>query len=455
MKRIPDTSQQVFPVLRRLTGRDVYYSIEGPRRLIEWQRVGTKWMVFQLVARAFPEVQRIADMLQCDSFGAAVYEAVTCEDWPDFSAEATGAAMGGLLPGQGLVSDGGGQAQIQRDVDLAGWTTFGVAARTKRLVVARTDGAVRRALLARTPGEPLLVLGGGSNMLFHADYLGMVLKIEVDGVEFEQITPTEAVVVAGAGVVWHELVERTLEAGWAGLENLALIPGCVGASPMQNIGAYGTELKDVFEWLEAIRVEDGALRRFQEGECGFGYRESIFKQGEKDKWVITRVAFRLTNAPVLNTHYGAIESELVDIPVDKRTPKDVAEAVIRIRKLKLPDPNQLGNAGSFFKNPILSKVEFEAIHTAHPEMPNYPQADGRVKVAAGWLIDRSGWKGHDRGTHGVHDSQALVLVNKGGASGREIWQLAQDIQDGIRERFGIELEPEVNQIAMQTGVNKP
>ena len=216
---------------------------------------------------------------------------------------------------------------------------------------------------------------------------------------------------------------------------------------MQNIGAYGVEIINVLSYVEAINLSSGELKRFSVEECELGYRESIFKNREKGNWAIVRVAYSLDRKSELKMSYGAIEEELKDIPVHERTHRDVSDAVIRIRKSKLPDPEVLGNAGSFFKNPVISKAKFEAIESKNPGLPNYPQEGGRVKLAAGWLIDSIGWKGHDRGTHGVHDKQALVLVNKGGATGKEVWTLALEIIESVKERFGITLEPEVNQIS--------
>ncbi|MDA0945902.1 MAG: UDP-N-acetylmuramate dehydrogenase, partial [Bacteroidetes bacterium] len=255
-------------------------------------------------------------------------------------------------------------------------------------------------------------------------------------------------VAAGAGEVWHDFVMYTLDHGWGGLENLSLIPGSVGASPMQNIGAYGVEIKDHFAWLDAVNVADGSLKRFGPEECDFGYRESVFKRGQKDRWVIVRVAFNLQRNAPLRMGYGAIEQELQHLPVAERTARDVSQAVIRIRQSKLPDPAVVGNAGSFFKNPTVSRKVADSLLAAHPGMPQYPQPSGEVKLAAGWLIEQAGWKGVSRGTHGVHDKQALVLVNHGGATGAEVWQLAQDVMASVAQKFEVHLEPEVNQIGL-------
>lgn len=284
-------------------------------------------------------------------------------------------------------------------------------------------------------------------MLFHKDFDGVVVKIAHSGVEILSDDGVEVELVAGAGEVWHDFVLYTIDKGWGGIENLSLIPGCVGASPMQNIGAYGVEIIDVLSWVEAVNVHTLELKRFSKDECELGYRESIFKNREKGNWAIVRVAFRLRRGSELKLSYGAIKEELAGVEGGV-THKDVSDAVIRIRQSKLPDPSEIGNAGSFFKNPILERNEFEKLKANFDELPAYEQEDGRVKVAAGWLIDRAGWKGHSRGTHGVHEKQALVLVNYGGASGKEVWSLALDIIKSVEEKFNIRLEPEVNQIGL-------
>jgi UDP-N-acetylmuramate dehydrogenase len=283
-------------------------------------------------------------------------------------------------------------------------------------------------------------------MLLHGDLEALVIHVRLCGVEVVSDDGRHVRVAAGAGEVWHDFVMHTLEKGWGGLENLSLIPGSVGASPMQNIGAYGVEIQDHFAWLDAVRIEDGALQRFTKDQCEFGYRESIFKRAERGKWILVQVAFDLDRQSPLRMGYGAIEQELQHLPESERTHRDVSDAVIRIRRSKLPDPAEIGNAGSFFKNPTVPLEEAERLLAHHPSMPNYPQEGGEVKLAAGWLIEQAGWKGHRRGTHGVHDKQALVLVHFGGASGREVWALAQDIVNSVQEKFGVVLEPEVNQI---------
>jgi len=339
--------------------------------------------------------------------------------------------------------------KVSTDVDITHELTFHVPAMASRYIEVKDDDQVRDALsFGREEGLNILILGGGSNMLFHSNFEGLVVKIASRGIEVLNDDGRVLEVVAEAGEMWHDFVIHTLDNGWGGLENLALIPGCVGASPMQNIGAYGIEIKDVFSWLEAINIETGECVKFLLEDCKFGYRESIFKLEEKGKWVIVRVAFRLDRKSELKTGYGALESELSNISKEKITHSDVANAVVKIRNSKLPNPAILGNAGSFFKNPVIDNTLFSDLQLIYPEIPNYSQTDGSIKLAAGWLIDQAGWKGHNRGTHGVHDKQALVLVNRGGASGLEIWQLAIDIMTSVEHKFGIKLEPEVNQIGM-------
>jgi UDP-N-acetylmuramate dehydrogenase len=249
---------------------------------------------------------------------------------------------------------------------------------------------------------------------------------------------------AGAGESWHELVEYALRQQLSGIENLSLIPGTVGAAPLQNIGAYGAELQDTFDHLEALETKTGHLRTFTRLECGFGYRESVFKGLLKNQYIVTSVVLRLHRQTQLNVSYGAIRTTLEDMGIEgDPTPADVSEAVMRIRRSKLPDPAEIGNAGSFFKNPELSQRKYDELKAGYPELPGYP-VPGGVKVPAAWLIEQCGWKGQRRGAHGVHDRQALVLVNHGGAQGGDIQALAYEIIASVREKFGIELHPEVN-----------
>ena len=333
---------------------------------------------------------------------------------------------------------------VQREADLAPLTTFGLPARAERLAACTSVEDIRMALTAAgEKGLPLTILGGGSNVLLTGDVPGMVLHNRIAGMDLVREDGDDVWVRVGAGVSWHGFVKDSLARGWYGLENLSLIPGSVGASPMQNIGAYGIEVEARFHSLEAIATDTGEARTFGHAECEFGYRESVFKRALKGAYVITHVTYRLSRKPDLRLEYGAIRSELEAMGIQDPTPLDVSAAVIRIRKSKLPDPAEIGNAGSFFKNPVLNLAAFSALQAAYPDVPNYP-APGGVKVAAGWLIDRGGWKGHTRGTHGVHDRQALVLVHQGGATGAEVLKLARDIQADVREKFGVDLEMEVN-----------
>jgi UDP-N-acetylmuramate dehydrogenase len=335
---------------------------------------------------------------------------------------------------------------LLRHVSLQPYNTFGIAAKAEALARFTTADELR-GLLA-TPelsAMPRLVLGGGSNILFTRDFDGLVLLNEVPGIEVVREDADHVNVKAGAGVVWHDLVLHAVAQGWGGIENLSLIPGKVGAAPMQNIGAYGVELKDAFVSLEALRISDGAIITFGLSECAFGYRESFFKREGKDRFIILNVSFKLTKRDhIIRTAYGDIQGELARMGVAQPTIKDVSAAVIAIRSSKLPDPKVLGNAGSFFKNPVVVAAIAERIKAAHPEAPVYPAGDGRSKLAAGWLIEQCGWKGKRLGPCGVHERQALVLVNHGGATGAEIWDLSDQVLRSVRERFGVELEREVN-----------
>jgi len=335
--------------------------------------------------------------------------------------------------------------EIIHHADLRPFTTFGVPAHARAL--ARfTSADELRILLTSTQleGLPRLFLGGGSNVLFTRDWPGVVLLNGIPGISVVGEDAAHVWVKAGAGVVWHDLVLHSVERGWGGLENLALIPGKVGAAPMQNIGAYGVEIKDTFAELEAMSISDGSTVTFDRAACRFGYRESYFKREGRDRYVILSVTFKLSKAPhVVHTSYGNIQQELEQRGISSPTIRDVSEAVIAIRRSKLPDPAQVGNAGSFFKNPVVTPATLEAIRADHPDVVAYP-AEGGYKLAAGWLIERAGWKGHRRTGCGVHDRQALVLVNHGGATGADLYALSSDIVRSVEEHFGVELEREVN-----------
>lgn len=334
---------------------------------------------------------------------------------------------------------------IEENASLKSLNTFGIEAKTRYL--ARFESADEIADILcdeRVKSLPRMVLGGGSNVLFTQDYPGLILKNEITGIELVGEDDDHYYVKSGAGENWHEFVVHTLKQGWAGLENLSLIPGNVGASPMQNIGAYGVEVKDRFHSLDAYETATGHVKTFDAAACKFGYRESVFKRAAKDKYIILSVTFKLFKKPVLNTGYGAITDELKALGVTDPGIEDVSRAVINIRNSKLPNPAELGNAGSFFKNPVISTADFEKVKAAHPDVPNYPAGEGFVKLAAGWLIEQAGRKGKRTGNCGMHAKQALVLVNYGGATGEEIYALSTAVKNDIFEKFGVELEREVN-----------
>lgn len=296
----------------------------------------------------------------------------------------------------------------------------------------------------RNEKQETLILGGGSNILFTKNFDGLVIKNEIAGIEKVKEDEDHIYVKAGAGVNWHSLVAHCIENNFAGIENLSLIPGNAGASPMQNIGAYGVEIKDVFHQLEALHIEDGNVVGFDLNDCEFGYRESVFKRKYRGQFVITSVTYRLNKKPRFNTSYGAIEQELEKMGVKDLSIRAISNAVINIRSSKLPNPAEIGNAGSFFKNPEIEKPLFEKLKTAHPNIVGYPLENGNIKLAAGWLIEQCGWKGYRKGDAGCHAKQALVLVNYGNAQGDEIFSLSNEIIESVKEKFGVRLEREVN-----------
>lgn len=332
---------------------------------------------------------------------------------------------------------------LENNFDLKPFNTFGISVKAAHFGRFKSIDELKQ-LLSEFPNEALLILGGGSNVLFTHDFNGLVLRNEIKGFEVLSETENEVIVKSGAGEVWHEFVLKCIDNGYAGLENLSLIPGSVGASPMQNIGAYGVEIKDVFHSLEAFHIPSGEIQSFDAASCEFGYRESVFKRKFKGQYVIVSVTFKLSKNPILNTSYGAIESELQKMGIANPTIKDISNAVIAIRTSKLPDPKVLGNAGSFFKNPVVDQSIVDSILKNYPDAPNYPAEPGKRKLAAGWLIEQAGWKGLTFDNHGVHKLQALVLVNYGGATGQQIWDLSAKIIASIEEKFGVTLEREVN-----------
>jgi UDP-N-acetylmuramate dehydrogenase len=335
--------------------------------------------------------------------------------------------------------------QIQQNIPLRQYNTLGIDAIAK-LFATFISGDELKELIENNPisGKAPLILGGGSNMLFKDHVNGLVLKNEIPGLTVVKEDADHVYVKAGAGENWHSFVQFCLTQNWAGVENLSLIPGCVGASPMQNIGAYGVEIKEVFEELEAFHVHDREVHKFNAHDCGFGYRESVFKGKYRNQYVILNVTYRLNKTPKFNTSYGAIEQELERMGVQELSIQAVSQAVINIRSSKLPDPAKIGNAGSFFKNPSVAADVYAQLKDTYPHMVGYPNADGTVKLAAGWLIEQSGWKGFRRGDAGVHEKQALVLVNYGHATGQEIYDLSEDVMKSVHTKFGVVLEREVN-----------
>lgn len=333
---------------------------------------------------------------------------------------------------------------VTENASLRSFNTFGVEARARHLTEFASLSQLEQ-LARETPAfeQNHLFLGGGSNVLFTRDFDGWVLLNRIPGVEVVEENESHVWLKVGAGVGWHELVMHSVSNGWGGIENLSLIPGKCGAAPMQNIGAYGVEIKDVFDRLQAYHIRDRAVVDFSLSECQFGYRESVFKNKEKGNFAILNITLRLDKNPKINTGYGAITSELEALGVHNPSVADVSRAVMNIRQSKLPDPAVLGNAGSFFKNPLVTAAKANELRWKFPDMVAYAQPDG-VKLAAGWLIEKAGMKGLSMGNCGVHDRQALVLVNHGGASGNEIFTLSEAVISKVQAVFGVRLEREVN-----------
>lgn len=329
---------------------------------------------------------------------------------------------------------------------LKAYNSFGIAIHARLFGCFHSMDTLQEMLehYNELPYMPLLILGGGSNILFTRDVDGLVLKNELRGIELIDEDKDFYYVKAMAGENWHDFVCYCIEKNYAGLENLSLIPGSVGASPMQNIGAYGVELKDVFHSLEAWHINEKHKEIFYLKDCEFGYRESVFKEKYRNRFIITSVTYRLRKQPEFHTAYGAIEQELEKMQVKEPSIKAIAEAVIRIRQSKLPDPRQFGNAGSFFKNPTISLSRFQSLQEKFPDIIGHPVHERKMKLAAAWLIEQCGWKGFRRGDAGCHHKQALVLINYGNASGADIFKLSTDIMQSVFEKFGIHLEREVN-----------
>jgi UDP-N-acetylmuramate dehydrogenase len=342
---------------------------------------------------------------------------------------------------------------LDQKVSLKALNTFGMEAEARYFVEAKTHSEVLTLLNYRHMIHmPILFMGGGSNVLLTRDFSGIVIRISSKGITVKEETATHVFVTAEAGENWDEFVQHCVASGWAGLENLSLIPGRLGAAPIQNIGAYGVEVRDVIDSVQIIEIDSGKQKRFTNAECQFGYRDSIFKRALKGKVIILNVTFKLLKispsdqGSILKLDYGDIRSELQALNVTVPTIADVREAVCNIRRRKLPDPAEIGNAGSFFKNPVVNSELATSLRHNFPEIPVYPQAasTGPVKIPAAWLIDQCGWKGYRDGDAGVHVNQPLVLVNYGSATGRQILDLANRISDSVHQKFGIRLEIEVN-----------
>lgn len=330
---------------------------------------------------------------------------------------------------------------VLENFSLKGITTFGIEANAKTFVQPANDDEIVNFLKSNKT-QPIFVLGGGSNIIFTSDFEGVVLQPSEKSIEVVSEDDESATLRVGAGMEWDDLVKLTVEKGLGGLENLSLIPGHVGACPVQNIGAYGVEVKDTIAAVEGFYLDSAEHFCFDNDYCQFGYRDSIFKRELKGKIAITHVSFKLSKSPTLKTHYGNIEEELKNH--SERTIQTVRDAVISIRERKLPDPKVMGNCGSFFKNPTISKDEFDTIRTQYSNVPNYPAADGKIKVPAAWLIETCGYKGIKKGNVGVHSQQALVLINLGNATGKEVIALADEIIAAVSDKFGVTLEKEVN-----------
>ena len=339
--------------------------------------------------------------------------------------------------------------KLKENISLKSFNTFGIDAKARYFSSFSSVGELAR-LQAHDFRLPTFILGGGSNILFIKDFDGLVLKNEVIGIQ-KIIEDDEYVYVkAGAGENWHRFVLHCIENNWAGVENLSLIPGCIGASPMQNIGAYGVEISEVFHELSAYHLEEHMPYTFMLKDCEFGYRNSVFKNRYKDKFAIISVTYKLRKKPQFNTSYGAVEQELERMGVRELSTRAISQAIINIRSSKLPDPSILGNAGSFFKNPGVSAEEFQYLKSKFPTITGHENKDGTVKLSAGWLIEHCGpeenttWKGFRRGDAGCYSKQALVLVNYGHAPGAEIYALSEEIRESVAEKFNVKLEREVN-----------
>jgi UDP-N-acetylmuramate dehydrogenase len=336
---------------------------------------------------------------------------------------------------------------IYKNIPLKKYNSFGLDYIAECMIHIRTENeAIALFKEAADIQKPQLILGGGSNILFTSDFKGTILYPELGGIKIEEKENGSAIVSAGAGVKWDDLVEWTVAKGFGGLENLSLIPGRVGATPVQNIGAYGVEVRESIVKVKTISTIDGSLRIFDNSECEFGYRNSIFKKDKKNRFLVTRVFYRLMTSPSLNLLYDSLRQEVNML--GKENLRNVRQAVINIRQRKLPDPQLIGNAGSFFKNSVVTSSVADRLKKEYPEIPVYEEKEGYKKLASGWMIDKCGWKGKRIGDAGVHEKQALVLINYGKATGKEIYDLSEEIRMSVNERFGVDLEREVEVIGV-------
>jgi len=336
---------------------------------------------------------------------------------------------------------------IYENISLRKYNTFGLNVKADRLITfSMEENAINHLRQRSGPPEDYLILGAGSNVLFTSDFHGTIIHTNIEGVSVEEKKEDYVIISCAAGVIWDKLVELTVSYGFGGLENLSFIPGLVGAAPVQNIGAYGMEVGEVVEKVRAISLADGSVREFSRDECEFGYRDSVFKGKQKRKYLITRVFFRLSTRPKLSLEFGSIKEEINKLGVTSLT--NVRKIVINTRQRKLPDPAVIGNAGSFFKNPLVESELADDLKTKYPGLPLFRDQTGCTKLAAAWLIDQCGWKGKRIGDAGVHDKQALVIVNHGNATGRELYEFSEKVRKSVFDKFGIDLEREVEVIGV-------